>query len=101
VNVRPMGVVVSPDGSRVFVSTGRGGSVVSVSAATGEIIGSVIVGARPWGLALSPDGNYLYTANGTSDDVTLVDAHTLQVIGKIAVGQRPWDVVTIASEVVP
>jgi len=33
-NIRPMGVVVSPDGKRVFVSTGRGGSVIVIDTAT-------------------------------------------------------------------
>lgn len=98
-NARPMGVTTSPDGSRIFVSTGRGGTVVAVNAATGAILGSVAVGPRPWGLALSPDGDFLYTANGSSNDVTVVDAHTLNVAGKIKVGQRPWDVVTVAAGV--
>ena len=63
-NVRPMGAVVSPDGQRLYISTGRGGTVVSIDTKTHQPVGSVAVGPRPWGLALSPDGTRLYTANG-------------------------------------
>ena len=46
---RPMGVVVSADGGVVYVSTGRGQTVVAMNAIRGGVIGSVTVGTRPWG----------------------------------------------------
>jgi YVTN family beta-propeller protein len=90
-----MGVVVSPDGQRVYVSTGRGGTVVAIDAKTNMPVGSVAVGTRPWGIAMSPDGTRLYTANGPSNDVTVVETATLSVVAKIPVGQSPWGVVTV------
>jgi YVTN family beta-propeller protein len=92
-SVRPMGVVVSPDGQRVFVSTGRGGTVLAIDASKNTVVGSVKVGDRPWGIALSPDGKFLYSANGPSNDVSVVDVDTLTVVGKVTAGQRPWGVV--------
>ena len=92
-NVRPMGVVVSPDGKRVFVSTGRGGSVIVIDTATNAATGSVKVGDRPWGIGLSPDGKVLFTANGPSNDISVVDTDTLTVLGTIKAGQRPWGIV--------
>jgi YVTN family beta-propeller protein len=95
-NVRPMGAVVSPDGNLLFVTTGRGGTVVAIATATNEPIGSVAVGTRPWGLALSPDGTRLYTANGPSNDVSVVDTASLALITRVAVGQSPWGVAVVA-----
>jgi YVTN family beta-propeller protein len=93
--VRPMGAVVSPDGQRLYVSTGRGGTVIAVDTATNMAVGSVAVGTRPWGIALSPDGARLYTANGPSNDVSVVDTATMSLITKIPVGQSPWGVAIV------
>jgi YVTN family beta-propeller protein len=87
-----MGVVVSPDGRRVYVTTGRGGSVIVIDVATNKPTASVKVGERPWGIALSPDGKFLYTANGPSNDVSVVDTDALTVVATIKAGQRPWGV---------
>ena len=95
--VRPMGVVVSPDGSRVYVTSGRGGTVIAIDATTLEPVGSVEVGTRPWGIAVTPDGRYLYTANGPSNDVAVVDVESLTVVATIAVGERPWGVAIVAA----
>jgi YVTN family beta-propeller protein len=89
---KPMGVVVNHDGSRVYVSTGRSGTVEVLDAATNKVVGSVAVGPRPWGIALTPDGKKLYSANGPSNDVSVVDVGTLEVTGKIPVGKIPWGV---------
>jgi YVTN family beta-propeller protein len=87
-----MGVRVSPDAKRVYVATGRGGTVVVIDPATNKVVGSVQVGQRPWGIALTPDGRKLYTANGPSNDVSVVDTEKLQVIKRIPVGKIPWGV---------
>ena len=87
-----MGVAVSPDGNRVYVSTGRGGTVHVIDAGTNASVGSVEVGKRPWGIALTADGRKLFTANGPSNDVAVVDTQTLKVIGRIQVGEVPWGV---------
>lgn len=92
-NVRPMGVQVDASGKLVFVSTGRGGTVLKLDAGDGTVRSAVNVGPRPWGIALSPDDRRLYTANGPSNDISVVDTATMQVLQKIAVGTRPWTVV--------
>ena len=94
---RPMGVVVSPDGQLVFVSTGRGGTIVAVDTMRGAARGTATVGKRPWGIALSPDGSLLYSANGPSNDVSVVDTTTMTVVATIPVGDSPWGVAVIES----
>src|SRR6267142_2020549 len=90
---RPMGMALDAARGRLYVSTGRGGTVAVISPQDGKLIGEVAVGARPWGLALSADGKRLLTANGPSGDVSVVDTDTLTVIGKVTTGHGPWGVV--------
>ena len=43
---RPMGVTASPDGRRVYVTTGRGQMLLAIDTAKDEVVGSVKVGTR-------------------------------------------------------
>jgi len=94
-NARPMGVVFDAARKRIYMTTGRGGTVAVVApdGDVGKLVADIPVGARPWGIALSPDGKRLYTANGSSNDVTVVDTSSLRVLKKIPVGKGPWGVV--------
>ena len=89
-----MGLAMSRDGSRLFVSTGRGGAVVGIDTASRRAVRRFDgVGLRPWGIALSPGGDRLYTANGPSDDVSVIDVQSGQVLRRIVAGKSPWGVV--------
>jgi YVTN family beta-propeller protein len=90
---RPMGVVFDAARRRIYVSTGRGGTVAVVEQEGGKLLKEIPVGPRPWGIALSPDGRRLFTANGSSNDVTVVDTSSLSVLKKIPVGKGPWGIV--------
>lgn len=92
---RPMGVVYDAARKRIYVSTGRGGTIAVVQQEGGgeKLLKEIEVGARPWGIALSKDGRRLYTANGPSNDVTIVDTSSLSVLKKVPVGKGPWGVV--------
>ena len=93
---RPMTVVLDERGKRLYMSTGRGGTVAVVDlleqAPGAKLLTEIPVGTRPWGIALSADGRSLYTANGPSNDVTVVDTKTLKVVRKIPVGSSPWGI---------
>lgn len=91
---RPMAVILDETKKRLYVSTGRGGTV-AVLALDGEVrlMKEIPVGTRPWGMAMSRDGGRLYTANGPSDDVSIVDTQSLAVIKKVPVGRSPWGVI--------
>ncbi len=94
--IKPMGLLLSADASRLYVSTGRGQQVFTVDTATNAVVGSVTVGKRPWGIALSPDGKTLYSANGPSNDVSAVDLATNTVTKRVKAGSGPWGVVVLA-----
>jgi YVTN family beta-propeller protein len=89
---RPMGVLLDAARDRLYVSTGRGGTIAVISPSARKLIAEVPVGTRPWGIALSGDGRTLYSANGPSNDVSIVDTTTLRVLKKIPVGQSPWGI---------
>ena len=93
--LKPMGVVAATDGRHVYVTTGRGKTLVKIDPRSHDIVGSLEVGERPWGVAMSPDGATLVTANGPSNDVSIVDAVNWTVIGRVPVGERPWGAVFV------
>ncbi len=90
---RPMAVVLDSARDRLYMSTGRGGTVAVIALAEPKLITEIPVGTRPWGIALSADGQRLYTANGPSNDVSIVDTASLHIIKKIPVGRSPWGIV--------
>lgn len=89
---KPKGVVVSPDGKRVYVATGRSNNVAVIDGEQLSLITLIPVGKRPWGVALSVDGRKLYTANGLSNDITVVDTSTNKVLTTIKAGNGPWGI---------
>jgi YVTN family beta-propeller protein len=94
---RPMSVKVSSDGQKVYVSTGRGGTVAVLNSHTYELLTTIQVGTRPWGIAFSPDGKFLYTANGPSNDVSVVDVAANKEIARVKAGASPWGVAIAAN----
>jgi YVTN family beta-propeller protein len=95
--IKPMGMAVSSDGAKLYVSTGRGKKVYVVDTATNKVDTSFEVGDRPWGIGISPDGKFLYTANGPSNDVSVVDLATNTVVKKIKAGDKPWGIVIVGN----
>jgi YVTN family beta-propeller protein len=88
---RPMGTARSLDGQQIYVTTGRGGSVMALDARTGAPARTFAdVGARPWGVAAY--GQAIYTANGSSNDVSVIELTTGSV-RRVGVGHSPWGVV--------
>jgi len=92
-DARPMTVLMDSPRKRLYVSTGRGGTVavISIDGAV-KLVSEIPVGKRPWGMALSHDRSRLYTANGPSNDVSVVDTATLKVLQTIPVGRSPWGI---------
>src|SRR5262249_21128908 len=70
--VRPMGMVVSPDGRMLYASGGRGKTVhvIELDQAAPHVKTTIAdVGDRPWGIAVNRTGDRLYTANGPAGNV--------------------------------
>ena len=95
---RPVGMVVSHDGKRLYTVTGRGKNLLELEISTGKVLRTVEVGPRPWGVALSPRGDVLYTANGNSNDVSVVDAASFKVLSRIPAGDSPWGAIVVGQQ---
>jgi YVTN family beta-propeller protein len=54
---RPIGVAVTPNGSRVYVTDTENYFVTVIDAATNTAFASIAVGPLPWALVVSPDGS--------------------------------------------
>ncbi|MFM2082383.1 MAG: hypothetical protein RL380_1074 [Verrucomicrobiota bacterium] len=93
----PMCVQLTPDGKKICVSTGRGGAVCVVDAATLALTATIKVGSRPWGIAISPDGKYLFAANGPSDDVSVVDLAAAKEVARVKSPGGPWGVAVVRT----
>src|SRR5215472_7314215 len=83
----PHGLVVTPDGRKVYVS-GDGASTVSViDTGSDRVIGSIEVGANPHGLAISGDGRRVLALGWGTNRVLVIDTATDRVITTVPVGQ--------------
>jgi YVTN family beta-propeller protein len=97
-DARPMGAVLSPDGTQLFVSLGRSRAVGVIDVKTRALTKTIMdVGDRPWGIGVSADGHKVYTANGPSGDVSVVDVASGKVEQRIKTGGSPWGV-AVATE---
>jgi YVTN family beta-propeller protein len=88
--------VFSPDGKRLYVTTGAGRSVLIVDLTKKAVVGTIdAVGTFVRGIAISKDGRKLYTANGPSNDVAIINVATKKVEARVAVPGSPWEIVVV------
>lgn len=85
----PIGVVISPDGSKAYVTNDTSGTVSVISTLTNAVINTFPCNKTPYGVVMSPDGNRLYVANGSLNEVTILNALTGAIITAIPVGLQP------------
>jgi YVTN family beta-propeller protein len=105
--VRPFGVAITPDKSRIFVTCGGSEAVVVIdvqgllrfvrahpeshsgshaldlSASGNYVVARVSVGHDPRGVALTRDGSKLLVANRLDDTISVIDTKTDRVVSTI------------------
>jgi len=79
----PEGVLASPDGSTVYVTSEVANIVHVVDVAAKQIRANVVAGNRPRRFALSPDGAQLWVTNELNASVSVIDTATNKVIKQI------------------
>ena len=106
----PWGVAITPDKSKMFVTTTGSESVTVIdvrklldfahtrrqlltsnlandlSASANYVTARIPVGRNPRGALLSPDGTRLYVANRLDDNISVIDTSSVKVISTIALG---------------
>ena len=83
--LKPLNLAWSPDGQVIWVGLHLAGTVRAFRT-SGEIVGTVAVGARPAQIALTPDGGTLVTANRADASLSLVDTSSLIETARIPLG---------------
>ena len=83
----PHGLVVTPDGRKVYVSSDGASTVSVIDTATDRVVRQIEVGPTPHGLAISPDGRQVLVAGFGANHAVLNDTTSDQVVGQIPVPQ--------------
>src|SRR3989454_8700727 len=81
----PHGMVMTPDGRKVYVSSDGASTVSVIDTASDRVVGSIEVGPTPHGLAISPDGRQVLVAGFGSNQAVLIDTTSDRVVGHIPV----------------
>lgn len=78
-------VAVSPDGSKVYVtSNATSGKVFVIDTAANKVVDSISVGSAPEGVAVSPNAKKVYVTNKLDNTVSVIDATTNTVTTTIS-----------------
>jgi YVTN family beta-propeller protein len=85
----PNDILLSPDGSTLFVSCGETKGTVEIIKLPGKKIKSVKVGHTPQGMALSAGGSLLYVANRFNNNVSVIDLSQNKVTATIPAVREP------------
>ena len=102
VGLHPSGMVLSPDGSRLFVACANSDVLSVINTATDEVVEEISVhlekdlpfGSAPNALAISRDGKILYVANGTDNAVCVIQVGMpSRILGYIPTGWYPASVI--------
>ncbi len=88
----PHSEALSPDGSRLAVTSFDGNVVFLIDTATNKMVAQVPVGKNPLDIAYSPDGRYIYTTNNADNTVTVIDTADNLVIGHVPTGKAPTSI---------
>ncbi|MGA1864699.1 MAG: beta-propeller fold lactonase family protein [bacterium] len=87
----PKGIVISPDGTNVYIANSGSDTISVLDTMTKEITNTIFLGlgVGPEGLAITPDGKLLISANSVSNNISLIDTDTYRIIKHISVGMSP------------
>jgi YVTN family beta-propeller protein len=103
--VRPFGIAITPDKSRMFITCGGsemvtvvdvprliryarvhpGSNAQDLSASANYVVGRIPVGHDPRGVTLTRDGSKLLVANRLEDTISVIDTKTDRVVSTITV----------------
>ena len=91
----PLGIVVSPDGSRVYTANHTANSITTIDTATNTVLGSVPVPNGPFGaadprdLVVTPSGGTLYVTKFNTFEVAVFDTATSAIVGNLNTDNGP------------
>jgi len=85
----PRHLVLSPDGSRLFVTLNGDNRVAEVNTGNLQVIARVTTGSQPRSMAISSDGQALYVVNYSSNTVSILRSSDMSVVRTFPVPDHP------------
>ena len=76
----PDGLIVTPNGKKVYVSSTDTGTVKVIETANDTLAGTITVGAKPAGISVTPDGSRVVVSVGGESQAVIIDTATDTVI---------------------
>ena len=89
----PIEVLLSPDGTRLYVLCQQSAEVRVLNAVTYNEIKRIETGRVPRGFSLSRNGKRLYVANSWDDSISVIDTRILDVVATWPVAAEPSGVI--------
>src|SRR4030095_1212368 len=90
----PHGIVITPDGRKVYVSSDGASTVSVIDTQTDKVVRSIEVGINPHGLAIAPDGRQVLVGAFGTNQVVLIDTSTDQIVKRLPVPMPPNSVLS-------
>jgi YVTN family beta-propeller protein len=84
-----MGVAVTPDGTKVYVTNSGTNTVPVIDTATNTVVTTISGFTSPFGVAVTPDSTKVYVANSGTNTVSVIDTATNTVVATISVDAGP------------
>lgn len=83
VGADPQEAALTPDGSTLYVTNRRDGTVSVIDTRDNRAVQTITVGYSPRALAMAPDGTALYVGSDLSPEITVIDPATRAVTRKM------------------
>src|SRR5262245_48444222 len=83
----PHGLVITPDGRKVYVSSDGASTVSVIDTVNDRVMATIEVGANPHGLAVSGDGRRVLALGWGTNRALVIDTATDRVIAEVPVAQ--------------
>lgn len=85
----PFNLVVSNDGSRLYVIAQDADALLEVDTENNKVLHKINVGIHPHSVILNAEGKIAYVSNEWSDNVSVIDLSTSKVIDTLKTGNGP------------
>jgi YVTN family beta-propeller protein len=89
------GLELSPDGSRLWVTSLADGLLYVYDTGARKLAGHVAVGKCPNWITFSPDGKYCAVSNSDTNDASIIDTATLREVARVKTGTGPKRVLAL------
>jgi YVTN family beta-propeller protein len=83
----PDGLVITPNGKKVYVSSTDSGVVDVISTTSDTVTSAIDVGAQPAGLSITPDGRQVIVSVGGANEAAVIDTTTDAVVSQTTVAK--------------